>query len=73
LFFLLSEVAAKQLARQHAVMSMFFCRSACALVTSQGGSQAWVDMPGPGPDAFLSDYGKGGELAANNCNAGLLS
>jgi hypothetical protein len=32
-----------------------------ALVTSQGGSQAWVDMPGPGPDAFLSDYAKGGE------------
>jgi hypothetical protein len=32
------------------------------LVTSQGGSQAWVDMPGGGPDAFLSDYAKGGEL-----------
>jgi hypothetical protein len=35
-----------------------------ALVTSDSGSQAWVDMPGPGPDAFLSDYAKGGELAA---------
>ncbi|WIA36901.1 hypothetical protein OEZ86_008147 [Tetradesmus obliquus] len=30
-----------------------------ALVTSQGGSQAWVDMPGPGPEAFLADYAKG--------------
>lgn len=33
-----------------------------ALVTTQAGSQAWVDLPASGPDAFLQDYAKGGEV-----------
>jgi hypothetical protein len=31
-----------------------------AVVTSAGGDKAWVDLPTPGPDAFLHDYATAG-------------
>jgi hypothetical protein len=32
------------------------------VVTSAGGDKAWVDLPAPGPEAFLEDYATAGGL-----------
>ena len=34
-----------------------------AVVTSAGGDKAWVDLPAPGPEAFLEDYATAGGVA----------